>query len=98
HDFFRRAIDDDASPVVPAALEPPHETGAAHRFHHRMPGRDRLQSLFDMTADPRDVRDEPAAHELVEDAERRAAREQVAAVRAAVIAELDRVGDLLADE
>ena len=41
---------------------------------------------------------QPAADQLVEEAQRRAAGEQVAAVGAAVIAERDRVRDLLADE
>ena len=49
-------------------------------------------------ADASDVREQPAADELVEHAERGAAGEQVAAVGGAVIAERNRVGDLLADE
>src|SRR5256885_12458727 len=45
-----------------------------------------------------DMREEPAADELIEKTERRAAGEQVATVRAAVVAERDRLRDLIAHE
>ena len=53
-------------------------------------GGHRLEPLFDVTPDPADVREQSAVDQLVEHAERRAARQQVAAVGAAVIAERDR--------
>src|SRR5919197_1366014 len=56
------------------------------------------QTLFEMPADLANVRHESAVGELVEEAQRRAAGEQVAAVRAAVIAKRDRLRDLFVDE
>ena len=79
-------------------LEAPDEAAAAHLLDDRVPGRDRAQPLLDADADPAHVRDQAAADQLVEDAERRTAGQQVAAVRAAVVAERDRCRDLLADE
>ena len=85
---------------VARQLEPPHQAGAADFLHERACddasacsrcskcGADALDVLADSRRRP----------DLVEDAERRAAGEQVAAVGAAVIAERDGVGDLLADQ
>ena len=106
HDGLGRAVDDDAALErgrhdrrrVACQLEAPHQAGAADLLTIGVPGGDRPEPLLEMPADAADVRDQAAADQLVEEAQRRAAGQQIAAVRAAVIAERDRVRDLLADE
>src|SRR5436309_11439799 len=63
-----------------------------------MSRRDGAQPLFDVATDPPDVREQAPPDQFLEHAERGAAREQIPAVGAAVIAERDRPRDLFADE
>src|SRR5581483_11172836 len=60
--------------------------------------RDGPQPRLEVPADAVHLREQPAIGELVEETERRAAGEQVAAIGTAVIAERDLRGDLLADQ
>src|SRR4051794_33558884 len=59
---------------------------------------DRLEPLLEARPDALDVLGDAVVEDLGEHAQRRAAREQVAAIGRAVVAEGQRVRDLLADE
>ena len=63
-----------------------------------MPRRDRPQPALEVRADRGDVRDEVAIDQLLEEHERRAAGQQIAAVGAAVVAEGGGPGHALAEE
>ena len=78
---------------VARQLDAPHQAGAADFLDDRVPRRHRAQPPLEVPADAADVREQPAADQLVEDAQRRAAGEQIAAVGAAVIAVRNRVRD-----
>ncbi len=106
HDRVRRAIHQqpeverrsDDRQRRPIEIEAPDEPGAAHFADHRVPRGDGAQPALEVRADRGDVRDEVAIDELLEKHQRGAAREQVAAVGAAVIAERRRLRHPLAEE
>ena len=107
HDRFGRAVDDDAArqrrrhdrrciasqsrPQISPAPRTSLITGCLAR-----PSLRRRCSRWRPTRPT--ARDQAAADQFVQEAKRRAAGQQVAAVGAAVIAERNRVGDVLADE
>ncbi|MFL6228708.1 MAG: hypothetical protein ACJ741_08005, partial [Pyrinomonadaceae bacterium] len=74
-----------------------HHAGAAHVLDHGMAGRELAQPRLEMRADPTDVRQQPPAHQFVEDAEGGRA---VAVHSAAIIEALRKMYDAgkLADE
>ena len=106
-DGIRRAVDQQplartrAAPRPPPTgeLDAPHQSGAAN-FRHgaRVRGRQLAEPRFEMGTGVAHVLRSPSAGQLVQKHERRAARQQVAAVRAAVIPGARRRRDLVGEQ
>ena len=68
-------------------IQSPHQPGAPDLANHRVTRLKPRELRLHVRADARDVSHQSAGHELVEEHQRRPAGQQVAAIRAAVIAE-----------
>ena len=79
-------------------IESPDEAGAAHLANDGTPRGDGPQPALEVSADRGDVRHQIAVDQLLEKHQRGAAREKVAAIRAAVITERRRFRDPLAEQ
>ncbi len=106
HDSAGRSIDEKASRSrfvddrtrIHIELDAPHQADAAHVDNRCVMIGQRAESRLQMLADARDMGEQATLDELINKVESCAARQQVAAVGAAVIAKRNSPGNVLVDE